>query len=205
MADYDHLPIADDEMLPGRPGKTSLFFRLRNNVFAMIQRGAGAPWLNGVGASQSFAANGTFTVPTGVFRIRVIATGGGGGGEEGQYDDDGVLTGQNNGADGGSSGVFGDTFAPGGKGGGKAGYSIAGMRSANGGQGGSGSRSTNINSEQGRNGDNGAGGEIRYKEYTVTPGDNITIVVGSGGAGGSGTSNAVDGESGGNGYVIVEY
>lgn len=43
MADYDYLPINDDEMLPGRPVKTSLAFRWRNNAIAMIQGGVNAP------------------------------------------------------------------------------------------------------------------------------------------------------------------
>ena len=38
-----YLVINDDEMLPGRPGKTSLFFRLRDNAIGIAQGDVGAP------------------------------------------------------------------------------------------------------------------------------------------------------------------
>jgi hypothetical protein len=180
MSDYSYLGIADDEMLPGRPGKTSLFFRLRNDPLAVAQRDSGAPWLNGVGGSQAYSANGTFVVPAGVFRLRVIAVGGGGGGKGGRGDSgDGA-----DGDDGGASGLLGDLFAPGGLGGDRPGWGNGGWRSNNGGRGGMDYQMDDIPNVSARR-ESGAGGEIRYKEFDVTPGDNLSIVVGAGGAGGA--------------------
>lgn len=45
------------------------------------QRGAGQPWLNGIGAVTTYTTgSGNFTVPAGVYRVKYTITGGGGGG-----------------------------------------------------------------------------------------------------------------------------
>jgi len=54
---------------------------LYDNPTAIAQRGSGAPWNNGVGAIAVLTSgSGNWTVPDGVYRIKVTAIGAGGGG-----------------------------------------------------------------------------------------------------------------------------
>lgn len=54
---------------------------LYDNPTAIAQRGSGAPWNNGIGAMTVYTSgSGNFTVPDGVYRIKVTCVGGGGGG-----------------------------------------------------------------------------------------------------------------------------
>ena len=58
---------------------------LDSNPVAIAQRGTGAPWLNGIGAIEAITnfttsdITGNYTVPTGVYSIKITAVGGGGG------------------------------------------------------------------------------------------------------------------------------
>lgn len=85
--------------------------RYANNEIAQFaQRGAGQPWLNGVGAITTYTTgSGNFTVPDGVYRLKYTVTGGGGGG--GGRDSGGP------GSDGGDSTLNGTITAGGGIGG----------------------------------------------------------------------------------------
>ena len=62
---------------------------LDSNPVAIAQRGTGAPWLNGIGAIEAITnfttsnVTGNYTVPAGVYRMKITAVGGGGGAEHG--------------------------------------------------------------------------------------------------------------------------
>ncbi len=176
---------------------------------------------------ESWAANGTWTAPAGIYLVKIMAYGAGGG--EGGAG--GVCTGGGAGTDGSAGGTGGTT-------------SFGAVVSVNGGIGGSGgigqpvsgggcgpyvtgdaaggahgSTATgaitltgkgmmgNVNSTNGGNGGNGA-----YAEsfYATTPGSTIIVTIGAGGTGGAGGTNggggtAATGAAGSAGKIILQY
>lgn len=165
--------------------------------------GGGSGW-SGFGTGLYGSIGGTTSF--GVF----IAYGGGGGqsggpsfggsgGIGGSYSVNGGATQSKNGVDGlaGTVGIGGPIFNPGGAGGNPA--DIGGHANARipggGGSGGDGS---------GANGSGGGGGGAGYQEQiiNVTPGENYSVTVGSGGGIAAGSS---PGNAGANGKVIVEW
>lgn len=170
---------------------------LDSNPVAIAQRGTGAPWLNGIGAIATLTSgSGNWTVPAGVYRIKVTAIGGGGGGgatlngSNGTSSTFGALTagygvlGTLGGAAGaGGTATGGDINAPGRTGGEPAYISTYGAGGAGSGGGG-----------------NGGSGAVCIGVLSVEPGDLIVYSVGTGGAGGSG-----GGVAGTAGIIIIEY
>jgi len=141
----------------------------------------------------STAGSSTWTVPREVYRIKatIIGAGGGGGGSD------------NSDGSSGDSTTFNSITAGGGAGGRAASSSHAGRDgeynfcSSNYGTGG-----WYLAGED--YGENGGGGEIIIKSFSVTPGNSISYTVGAGGAGGSGGGNP-DGGDGEDGQIIIEY
>jgi len=158
---------------------------------------------------QSFTASGTFTVPTGITKVKVSAIGGGGGGGGG-----GTV-----GGNGGNS-SFGSSVVGGGGAGGGRGFDN-GIECAVGPSGTQGS-STNIpynysnfsltgtygtggspGGQQGCGASGGGGGSQGVGYVTgLTPGASITITIGGGGAGGTG---GTAGTAGSAGAIAIEW
>jgi hypothetical protein len=88
-------PITDGEIAPNQPLTTGLAFRFRDNPVAIAERSAGAPWLNGIGALETFDTPGTYTwtVPAGVYRAEFVIAGGGQGADAGVSGGDSSVSG----------------------------------------------------------------------------------------------------------------
>jgi len=170
----------------------------------------GSAWTSAASAyvgakGQSFTSGGTFTIPTGVTALKVTVQSAGGGGGSGQGD------GQTNGGNGGAS-SFGTYVSCTGGGGGKC-NAQGGTNGTNGsitfGAGTSGFSAggyVGMLPGYGAGGQfNGGAGAFSIAFITgLTPGETVTVTVGSGGAGG--TSNEPPyGGAGGSGYVFVEW
>jgi len=192
-----------------------------------------AGWLPAVGNLNivDFTSSGTWTVPSGVTKILIIATAGGGGGSGG-YGTQGSLP--SNGGNGGTTSIVGSssgtlislTGGGGGSGSGAPGvsYGVTYGVGSNGacsifGRGGL-FRSNNTGEPAqgygagggggyggvGNGGGGGAGGYELCKVVSVISGETLTITIGAGGAGSAGTS--YDGYAGGagkSGFVRIIY
>ena len=201
---------------------------LNDNPTAIAQRGSGAPWNNGVGAIAVLASgSGNWTVPDGVYRIKVTAIGGGGGGEGNSTNggsggnttfstltaNGGTGGNSNNGgtggtASGGDINVAGQSGINGGNNiGGGGGDSLIGMgaplnilstpNSASGY--GSGGGGT-FSTGGGTGGGGGGGGGTAIKIFTTTPGGTLAYSVGAAGTAGTAGSTA-----GTPGLIVIEY
>lgn len=176
--------VTDSELEPGKPLTTGLAFRFRDNPLALAQRGAGAPWLNGIGAVDQFTITGgsqtfTWTVPAGVYHAEFIIIGGG-------ADHSGDNSGE-------ASSVSGIGSAQGGSYNG--GYPPEYWVSDNGGQ-------ANFFVSAAKFTSRGPGGLINIIKAAVTPGATHTVTVGKGG--GRGLTGWSSG-NGGHGTVIIRY
>ena len=149
-------PITDGEIAPNQPLTTGLAFRFRDNPVAIAERSAGAPWLNGIGALETFDTPGTYTwtVPVGVYRAEFVIAGGG------QAGDNSLSTG----ASGGNSSVSGVGTAQGGA---PIFSSVNGITAGNGGR--------------GTTGMPGKPGELKTFVVNVTPAATYTVTIGAGG------------------------
>lgn len=194
---------------------------LYDNPTAIAQRGSGAPWNNGIGAMTVYTSgSGNFTVPDGVYRIKVTCVGGGGGGKglSGSATAGGNTTFSTIAANGGGAATTvggaggsasgGDINITGQAGGYGAGGSSFlgfgahvtqdgdGLSGAGYGAGGGGSESGGVSAF------GGGGGGSAIKILTVAPGDSIAYSVGSKGTGSSGVLDGGDGTAG---IIIIEY
>ena len=169
--------IPDANIDAGSPMRDVDLMAMRDNPIAIAERASGAPWQN-IGDVTTLTSSGTWTVPTGVYRIIVTCIGGGQGGGLAQTDGNGNGL-WNSGQNGGNT-IFASVVAAGGSGG-----AMSGLVSNNGGRG---------------LGLHGMGGKIVRQSITVTPAQAISYTIGTGGAGYSGF-----GVSGGNGLIIVEW
>jgi hypothetical protein len=197
---------------------------LYDNPTAIAQRGSGAPWNNGIGAMTVYTSgSGNFTVPDGVYRIKVTCVGGGGGGfgSGGSATNGGnttfsTLTANGGVAGGSTTGGTGGTASGGDinmtgqaggqyrtsadqfyQGGGDSSMGNGGRPGAAGsgyGAGGGGLVATAGNDVKG----GGAGGTA-IKIFTTTPGALLAYSVGAAGAGGTGAG------AGTAGIIIIEY
>lgn len=175
---------------------------LDSNPVAIAQRGTGAPWLNGIGAIATLTSgSGNWTVPTGVYRIKVTAVGGGGG----TSSDGGNTTFSSITANGGSAGNNASTTGAGGSGGGASGgdVNITGSRGQDGtatagdhnpGFGGCSAMGSIGHGSDGSIGGGGGGGGTSIKVFSVEPGDVLAYSVGA-----SGGANSTAG------IIILEY
>jgi len=187
---------------------------LYDNPKAIAQRGSGAPWLNGIGAIAKYTTgSGNWTVPDGVYYVKVTLVGGGGGGQgstgnggNGGNTTFGALT-----ANGGAGGAGAVPGAGGGASGADVGIpgqngSVIGNADGGSSHMGAGGRQGNAATNYGgggggsstKAGGGGGGTEINY--VSVTPGASIAYSIGAGGTAGSG-----GGSAGAGGIVIIEY
>ena len=174
---------------------------LDSNPVAIAQRGTGAPWLNGIGAIATLTSgSGNWTVPAGVYRIKVTAVGGGGGTTSGGNTTFDSITGNGGGSAGsGGSASGGDVNINGGDGEtfavtGFSGFpmSVVGGYSAIGGSAGRGAdKSGTASPSLTLNG--GGGGGTAIKVFEVEPGDLLAYSVGAAGS------------SAYSGIIIIEY
>ncbi len=80
MTATSYVDLDNDDLGANKILRAATMSALDTNPVSIAQRGPSAPWLNGVGAITSIASgSGNWTVPAGVYRIKVTATGGGGG------------------------------------------------------------------------------------------------------------------------------
>ena len=212
--------IPDSDLDPEQPITSTLAVAWRNNPIALAERASGAPWLNGVGASEILTGSGTWTVPAEVYRVRVIriGAGGGGGSAQGVQDSDGAIVNGNDGADGGDTSFGALSPAVGGAGGygagtGQAGKNGAILRGGNHGMGAAGyyGGSPDFSAPNLSNGTDGTAGVMEISVISVTPGSDYTYACGARGAGGSAVATGINDTTGpaggdaGNGVIILEY
>lgn len=206
MTATSYVTLDNDDLGANKIFRAATASALDTNPVSIAQRGTGAPWLNGVGAiTKLTSGSGNWTVPAGVYRIKVTAVGGGGGG--------GQSGGGANGTSGGNT-TFGALTANGGSGGSGAGGTASGGTASggeinfSGGTGGAGGIPTIAGSSMFGNGGYGAGGFGIYggcggggggasiDVLSVEPGDLIAYAVGASGGGPS---------PGYPGIIIIEY
>jgi len=219
MTATSYVTLDNDDLGANKIFRAATASALDTNPVAIAQRGTGAPWLNGVGAIETITSgSGNWTVPDGVYRIKVTVVGGGGGG----------YNGGSNGVDGGNT-TFGAFTGSGGKAGnysfgaggaasggdlnisggtGYAYYSAVGGGSTHGYGGamrtggsdaGYGYGSGGAGGPSGSPANGGGGGGTAIGTMSVEPGDLIAYSIGSGGSGGSGSG------AGASGIIIIEY
>ena len=70
--------LLDSEILPGKPPKSSIFFRLRDNLVAVAQRRVGAPVVQ-VPVTVVLTGSGNWAIPDGVTAWEETLVGAGGG------------------------------------------------------------------------------------------------------------------------------
>lgn len=93
MTATSYVTLDNDDLGANKIFRAATASALNTNPISMAQRGTGAPWLNGIGAMAAITSgSGNWTVPDGVYRIKVTATGGGGGGGDGSAGTDGTDT-----------------------------------------------------------------------------------------------------------------
>lgn len=197
MTAISYVTLDNDDLGANKIFRAATASALDTNPVSIAQRGTGAPWLNGVGAIATLTSgSGNYTVPAGVYRLKVTCVGGGGGGgaalngSGGGSTTFGSLTGGGGGAGllvgtdgGGGSASGGDINLSGITGGSPAYFSTLGAGGAGSGGGG-----------------NGGSGAVCTGVVAAEPGDVIAYAVGGGGAGGSG-----GGVAGSTGIIIIEY
>lgn len=198
-------PILDAEMLPGKPPKSSLFFRLRDNVLAIIGRDGGPIVQVPVREYKTSGTAATWTIPAGVTAFNIYVGGGcgGTGGSPGSNSTvvyNGVTyTGGAGSSGAGVTGGAGGTATNGD-------INITGQRGATGGTDGAGGAGgtravwggAGANGTDGAFGSSGGGGAgaggMCVKRIVVVPGQTTaTYTVGAGGTGADG------------GLIIFEY
>ena len=198
MTAQNYIALTSDDLGANKIFRAATASALDSNPVAIAQRGTDAPWLNGIGAITSLTSgSGNWTVPDGVYRIKVTAVGGGGGASSGTSTTFGSITGGGGGAytyaivSNGGSASGGNVNIAGGSGDAQVNdfdWSVTlyadGGYSAVGGAAGRGVRFS-ISSEGSITG--GGGGGTAIKVFSVEPGDLIAYSVG------------------GNGIIIIEY
>ena len=198
MTATSSVDVDNDDLGANKILRAATMSALDTNPVSIAQRGPSAPWLNGIGAITSIASgSGNWTVPSGVYRIKVTASGGGGGNTSagsattfstitanGGGSASGATPGSGGSASGGDvniSGSPGNLIISGGSP-----YAGSGGVSAMGSPGkGSGASSTAAD---------GGGAGTSIKVFSVEPGDLLAYSVGASG-GGSATG----------GIIIIEY
>lgn len=154
---------------------------------------------------ETLTSGTSYTVPAGVTYVNVTLFGGGGGGGG----VNGTATRASAGGTGGSTTFVGATSAPGGTGGtgnnkdtGGSGFNTSTLaftelaNSSAGGQGAEGDRDSTARAL------NGSSGSVIQSYVATTPAASITYAIGAGGTGGTGD---VAGNTGGSGKIFIEY
>jgi len=181
-------PLDNDDLGANKILRSATMYALYNNPVAIAQRGTGAPWLNGIGAIEAitnFATSnvtGNYTVPDGVYRMKITAVGGGAAESIGGGDTTflGITAGHGFAAGVGGTATGGDINLDGQSGNGASGTQYSPL----------------IGATIGYGIDGGGAGATVIATISVEPGDVIAYQVGGGGAGGA---------SAGAGIIIIEY
>ena len=105
MAIWTNVP--DSNLEPGDPIRSVDIIAIKDNTTALAEGASGAPEIYQKATlfsarAQVFTSNGTFTIPTGVIRLKVTVVGGGGAGGYGPFD---FYSGFTRGAGGGGGGA----------------------------------------------------------------------------------------------------
>ena len=99
MTAQNYIALTSDDIGANKILRAATVSALDSNPVAIAQRGTDAPWLNGIGAIEAITSgSGNWTVPDGVYRIKVTAVGGGGGASAGTSTTFGSITGGGGGA-----------------------------------------------------------------------------------------------------------
>lgn len=99
MTATSYVTLDNDDLGANKIFRAATASALDTNPVSIAQRGTGAPWLNGIGAiTKLTSGSGNWTVPTGVYRIKVMAVGEGGGSSAGADTTFGSITGGGGGA-----------------------------------------------------------------------------------------------------------
>ena len=198
MTAQNYIALTSDDLGANKIFRAATASALDSNPVAIAQRGTDAPWLNGIGAIEAITSgSGNWTVPDGVYRIKVTAVGGGGGASAGTSTTFGSITGGGGGAytgtiaSNGGSASGGDVNIAGGSGDAQENnfavdltvYADGGYSAVGGGVGRGGRHSTSTHGSL----TGGGGGGTAIKVFSVEPGDLIAYSVG------------------GNGIIIIEY
>ena len=198
MTAISYVTLDNDDLGANKIFRAATASALDTNPVSIAQRGTGAPWLNGVGAIATLTSgSGNYTVPAGVYRLKVTCVGGGGGGGDG--------AGFGNNGGGGGSTTFGSLTGGGGSGGflggtdGSGGSASGGDINLSGITGGTPAYFSTLGSGGAGSGGggNGGSGAVCIGVVAAEPGDVIAYAVGSGGAG--------FGFAGSAGIIIIEY
>lgn len=184
MTATSYVTLDNDDLGANKIFRAATASALDTNPVAIAQRGTGAPWLNGIGAIAALTSgSGNWTVPDGVYRIKVTAVGQGGlNRSPGATNGDsttfhsvtaggGLFTGGGGTATGGDINIDGH-YAPVVGGGG---VSVVGGRSAFGGNYGLGGYGGGAG---GPTYHAGGGGATAVKIFSVEPGDSLAYSVG---------------------------
>ena len=203
MTATSYVDLNNDDLGANKIFRAATASALDTNPVSIAQRGPSAPWLNGVGAiTKLTSGSGNWTVPAGVYRIKVAAVGGGGGSTTGGDSTFGALTGSGGGSSGaGGAATGGDVNISGGNG---QAFSVTGFAdfpmSVVGGYsalGGDAGRGRGVSGNTGGGGSlslsGGGGGGTAIGVLSVDPGDLIAYSVGAAGTGASA------------GIIIIEY
>lgn len=207
MTATSYVTLDNDDLGANKIFRAATASALDTNPVSIAQRGTGAPWLNGIGAIEKITSgSGNWTVPAGVYRIKVTAVGGGGAGGDDSGNNGGNTTfstltaggGPYAGTDGVPTGI---ATASGGT------VNINGLLPAANcganshyGNGGFELSGTDIAPTYGGGGFRGGGsGAVAIKVFSVEPGDLLAYAVGAGG------SINVGGQAGAGGIIIIEY
>lgn len=76
MTATSYVTLNNDDLGANKIFRAASASALDTNPVAIAQRGTGAPWLNGIGAIATLTSgSGNWTVPAGVYRIKVTAVG----------------------------------------------------------------------------------------------------------------------------------
>lgn len=198
MTATSYVTLDNDDLGANKIFRAATASALDTNPVAIAQRGTGAPWLNGIGAIATLTSgSGNWTVPAGVYRIKVTAVGQGGlnrspGATSGDSTTfhtvtagGGIFNGIGGTATGGDINIDGhDAPVVGG------GVSVDGGRSAFGGQYGLGGYGGGAG---GPIYQAGGGGATAVKIFSVEPGDSLAYSVGD------------SAFAGNDGIIIIEY
>lgn len=99
MTATTYVDLDNDDLGANKIFRAATASALDTNPVSIAQRGTGAPWLNGIGAiTKLTSGSGNWTVPAGVYRIKVMAVGEGGGASAGADTTFGSITGGGGGA-----------------------------------------------------------------------------------------------------------
>ena len=185
-----YIEINDSEIEPEAPILSSIGERWKDNYIEIFSRSSG-PRLNSQGFRESLTGSAVWTVPDGIYKVKVSASGGGGGGGRSDFNSTPI------GCDGSNGGdtTFGSLTALGGFGG----------KTISDGQEEYHDKVGSCGGQGGGTAHNGGYGQLLVYILSVTPGDNISYSVGNGGAAAPCSRSGGAPSSGVDGFLVLEF